>query len=82
MGKWNELSSEERQYIFDDIKTWNIGHKKGNNSRREPNPPPSQNDMNRKIKKLQARLDDRKKRLKLLSDTATDSDENSFDYSD
>ena len=73
------MISNKRQNIFDDHKTWNLGHKKSGDVRKKP--PSNKNDTNLKRKKLQYRLYADKKRLASLTESSTESDDNFVDPS-
>ena len=75
MGEWQKLSANERQNLFDDHNTWNLGRK--NNSDNGCQTDANKSKMNRQIKQHQASLDASKNHIASFPDTATYPYENS-----
>ena len=76
MGEKKKVLADERQQIFDDRKTWDLGHKKSGDNGLQTHT--NKTAVTFHIKHPQDRMDDSKKRFASLPDTAADSDKNYF----
>ena len=79
MQEWKKLSTDERQQIFYDHKTWNIDCKKSSDNEQQPET--NKTDMNRQIKPNQDILYAIKNRLVSLPDTSYELNNNYVDNS-